>query len=189
MRLVLGLALLASAALAQPRAAEVFGQVGRSRLAGDEGWHGSVNSFGAGVVLPLTNKWAVDVDLQTGRRGSGVPPPESFSIRRTLLSPAIVRRWGTERLYGFAGGGVGLQVDATESTWRIYSGSPPVETGVGRGEHTDRAATLVGKLGIVAAPAGPLLIRGDLLLGTCCRRSGSGSGWVIAFRRTTPGRR
>jgi hypothetical protein len=158
------LALLAANCVAQPRAIEVLGQVGRSRFGGDEGSLGSATTFGAGAVLPLTAKWAVDVDVQTGSSEEDFPPPERFTIRRTLLSPAIVRRWGTERLYGFAGGGIGLQVDSTESVWRTYSGNPPVESGLGRGEYTDSAPTLVGKLGIAAAPAGPLLIRGDLLL-------------------------
>lgn len=165
MRAVFCLILLAASALAQPRAVEVFGQVGRSRFGGDEGSLGSATTFGAGAVLPLTSRWAVDVDLQTGSRDNDNQPLDQyFSIRRTLLNPAIVRRWGTERLYGFAGAGIGLQVDSRESTWRVYSGNPPVQTGIGRSETTDSAATLIGKMGIVAAPAGPLLIRGDLLL-------------------------
>lgn len=162
--IVLCLALLLLSAFAQPRAVEVFGLAGVSRLGGDEGWLGSAAAWGGAAVLPLIAKYAIDVDVQTAQLSRRIVSPDRFSIRRTLISPAFVRRWGAERVYGFAGGGIGAQIDQTHSSFRIFGGTPPEPTGTVEASNIDSAATFLGKTGIVISPIPKLLIRGDLLL-------------------------
>ncbi|HBY58896.1 MAG TPA: hypothetical protein DEH78_03685, partial [Solibacterales bacterium] len=132
-----------------PRAVEVFGLVGASRIGGDESSLGTAAAFGGAVMVPITGAWAVDLEVSTGRATQESPiPTESFSARRTYVSPAVVRRWGGERLYGFGGGGVGLAVDRTRTTFQSRDFVA-----------NDSGMTLLGKFGVVAAPSERLLLR------------------------------
>lgn len=146
---------------AQPRRPEIFGQIGRIRVGGDEGSLGSGTSFGGAVMIPITARWAADIDLQTVRTKSEVSTGEGFSQRTTLLAPAIVRRFGTTRFYGFAGGGIGGQFEQTES--RFFAGNPS-DLRLVTQSYSDSGAVLLGKLGFVAAVSERLLIRADLAL-------------------------
>lgn len=156
MRALRILFLCALPALAElPRTPEVFGQAGVLRLGEDEGSAGRGASFGGSAMLPITPKFAVDVEALTARVSSSEPPGERFSLRRTMLLPALVRRWGDEKVYGFAGGGVGAQFDRTH----IVSSSAGLNFRGG-----DNGMTLHGKGGVVAALTPRLLVRADALI-------------------------
>jgi hypothetical protein len=131
--------LLAVAAGAQPRPVELFGHVGRARLTGDEGSIGGATSYGGGVIVPITGKWAFHADVTTGRR---LPYFAPIAVRQTQFAPAVTRRWGTNRIYGFVGAGPGVQWESREKT----------------------AVMLHGTGGVVISPVSQLLIRGDMFV-------------------------
>lgn len=134
------LAAASVAAWSQPRAVEVWGNTGAARVGGDEGSLGSEVIYGAGVTLPFTRRLALEVDAQRVRAKRFTP------LTRVLISPALVWRWGRERVYGFAGGGLGAQIN------RIAA--PP--------SYTDYDATLHVRGGIVISPVERLIIRAEL---------------------------
>jgi len=144
---------------AQPRRVDAFGQVGWMRWAGDEGSLGGSAAYGGAVMIPLNRRWAVDVDVLTSVKRTDYEPDQYFRTRRTTLTPAVVARWGTDRVYGFVGGGVGGQWDA------IQFRRAPI---VGLPQSFDRTDTnfiyLLGKGGLVAVVTGRFLIRADLML-------------------------
>lgn len=49
------------------RAPEIFGHIGRFRAGTDEGAIGSAVSYGGLILIPLSARFAVDVDVQTSR--------------------------------------------------------------------------------------------------------------------------
>lgn len=145
--------------IAQPRRVDAFGQFGWMRWAGDEGSLGNAAAYGGAVMIPVTRRWAVDVDLLTSVQKTDFEPGQYFRTRRTTLSPALVARWGTDRVYGFIGGGVGNQWDA------IQFRRDPI---VGIPQSFDRTDSnflyLLGKGGVVAVVTNRLLFRADLML-------------------------
>jgi hypothetical protein len=147
---------------AQPKSVEMFGQIGKVRLGGDEGSVGGATSYGGALMLPFAHRWAVDVDAFHARRSIEHSPGMPFSVRRTLVIPGIVRRWGTEKVYGFAGGGLGLQHDRSESVFMSCS-LPDVCQPVWA-QYRDTGRALHGKLGVVGAVTPRLLIRGDVFM-------------------------
>lgn len=153
----------ASLLLAQPRAPEVFGQIGRVRVGGDEGSLGSGTTYGGAAMLPLTARWAVDVDVQTSRVGWEQSTGERFARRTTHISPAIVHRWGTARFYGFAGGGLGAEVASTRSRF-FASEQPGAPARLIDQSGSESGPALLGKLGFVAGITERLLVRADLSL-------------------------
>lgn len=158
--LLLSLGSIVSAEL--PRSVEVSAQVAALRLAGDEGSLGNAAAYGASVTVPLTPKWAVDVSFLTSRLDPWEDPTHYHAVRRTLLSPAIVRRFGNPRVYGFAGAGIGLESDATHIRWPYFSGDPPLQQGISESKYRNNGATLVVKGGVVWNPVSRLLVRGDI---------------------------
>lgn len=160
----LAVILLASIpALAQPVRPEIYGQVGVLRLAGDEGSLGSGVAYGGAVVLPFHRRWALDIDVITARATEDRPAPDLFTERRTLVLPSVIARWGNERIYGYAGGGAGLQSESSRVRGRIFT-SPTDPGSVFERESTVHGVTLHGKTGFVYSPAPHLVLRADLTL-------------------------
>jgi hypothetical protein len=104
---VLGLPLCA-----QPRRPEIFVNLGAFRAAGDESSLGTGASLGGSVVLPITRGFAIDIDAQLARTEPG-RSPDTFKLRRWLITPGLMYRWGNTRVYGFIGGGVGAELSRT----------------------------------------------------------------------------
>jgi hypothetical protein len=150
MRLHIGLLLLPLLLAEPPRRPEAFLNYGVLKWAGDEGWLGTSGGWGATAVLPLTPRLAVDIDVLTARRTEEVDPVRR---RRTLISPHLLYRFGAQRLYGYAGAGLGAQIDSFRG--RVLVGSPMEREVEGRG--AGRTIGVAG--GFVANPAGPVLIR------------------------------
>ena len=116
-----------------PRSIEVFGSAGIVKFGQDEGWGGSGAVYGGSVMLPVLPKLAIDVDIVTARDDTGrVTEQSEYSERRTLISPSLLYRFGTERAYGFVGGGAGavfersravtpfFRYDQSETFWSVH---------------------------------------------------------------------
>ena len=130
---------------AQPRSAEFFGLAGISRVAGDEGSLGTGLGVGGALHAPLMRRLAFDLDVtwtSASRDIGGVPDVETT---QTLVNPSLVYRWGSDRVYAFAGGGAGFQ-------------SAEV-----REQFDDNMVTFNVKGGVVARIRGRLLFRADIL--------------------------
>jgi hypothetical protein len=154
-RIVLIVTALAATCSAQPRAVDVWGTIGVTRAAGDEGSIGSAATVGAGVTAPITEKIAVEADIQRLHAGR-FPPGET----RIFVSPALIWRFGGERLYGFTGGGPGLQVDRGRVLQvEPRPGQQPIVT---ESSFTNFGLSLHGRGGIVANPTGRLIVRAEL---------------------------
>jgi hypothetical protein len=145
------LLLAACAAWAQPRAVEVFGQVGYGRANDDEGSVGSGAVFGGALTVPWTSRWAEDIAIQHQRTTRSPSPDFSFGTRRTLVSPALQYRRGSERSYGFVGFGAGVAI--AEAFFR-QRGQESASSNTGMTPHM--------RGGFVAAPAGRLLLRAEV---------------------------
>jgi hypothetical protein len=115
MRSVLAVAAASAAWSQPPRAPEVWGNVGIARAAGDESSLGSGVIYGAGASLPFTRRFAFEADIARLHADRFVP------FTRVLFSPAIVARWGKPNLYGFAGGGVGVQHDRGHTGGTVHA--------------------------------------------------------------------
>ena len=150
---VAALTLAACAAWRQPKAVEVFGQVGYGRANDDEGSVGSGALYGGALTVPWTSHWAVDVAIHHIRTTRATAPTWSFGTRRTLLSPAIQYRRGDEHAYGFVGFGAGA---AFQEAFFRQEGRETASSDTGLTLHT--------QAGFVAAPAGRFLLRADLYL-------------------------
>jgi hypothetical protein len=95
----------------------------------------------------LTRRLAADLDIaftSASRSFAGAP---DFETRQFLVSPSLVYRWGSEKAYAFAGGGIGF--DSSEIDDRFRS----------------QGATLNAKGGVVARIRGGLLFRADIVTG------------------------
>ncbi|MEZ5403386.1 MAG: hypothetical protein R2729_27140 [Bryobacteraceae bacterium] len=146
--------LFVAAAMAEaepPAKPELFAHGGFLRAGADEGWLSAGGSFGGTVVVPFASRFALDVDVAAASRtvsnfGS------DFRWRRTLLSPSVVWRKGSERAYFFLGGGVGGQFETTRfrSPERIA-------------EAPNARPTILFRTGGTGVIRGRLLWRGDLL--------------------------
>ncbi|MCZ2080042.1 MAG: hypothetical protein HUU41_14815 [Bryobacteraceae bacterium] len=105
-----------------PRSIEVFGSAGIVKFGQDEGWGGSGAVYGGSVMLPILPKLAIDMDVVTTTDDSGRETVQSdFSQRRTLVSPSLLYRFGTERAYGFVGGGAGAVFERSRAITPLYS--------------------------------------------------------------------
>ncbi len=164
MRLLIVL-LVSGAAVAQPpRRIEVYGNIGRAHLAEDEGSLGGATAAGAIMVAPITARFAIEADLQTASASREFLHEDRTTSRQSFLNGALVRRWGTGRIYGLMGGGAGVQWERTTSVGRVYTGNPPVETGRTEVTTHDTGATLHGKVGLVVAPVSGLVLRTDFIV-------------------------
>ncbi len=145
------LLLLALPLPAQSRRPEVFGNIGYGVVYEDEGSLGHGAVYGGAVHVPFARRWAADVEIQHVRTRRQTGGGEfAFGTRRTLLSPAILYRRGTDGLYWFGGGGIGARV---ETGFYEDSGS--------RFENRRRGWTIPLRTGFVAS-AGRLLVRAEL---------------------------
>jgi hypothetical protein len=153
------LGVLAVSCHAQPTAVELFGHVGVTRTGDDEGSLGPAVAVGGALMVPLRPRWAIDVDVQAARRSDDNFAGNQFRLRRIMFSPAIVYRRGSERVYGFVGGGAGGQFDETRITGvrEPVAGSQFAFTS----ENTTSGLTLHGKGGLVAQIFTNFLIRAD----------------------------
>ena len=143
------------AASAQPRAVEVWGNIGIANAAGDEGSIGTGAIYGAGVSLPFTSRLAFETNV-AGMRAERFAP-----VTRVLISPALVFRWGHDRLYGFAGGGLGLQIDRGEML-QFDLAPGETEPTITTRRFTDYGTALHGRAGIVAALTPKLIFRAEV---------------------------
>lgn len=110
------LLLLLSAALlaAQPRAVELYGTLGLLGGGGDESSAGKAAAYGGALTVPIFRKLALDLDVQTARFKRDFGPQSTYHRqKRWLISPSLLYRFGNERLYGFAGGGIGAELNRT----------------------------------------------------------------------------
>jgi len=161
---IAGLLFLASPLWCQPKAVEVFGQIGYGKAWDDDGSLGAGVVYGGTVTLPLSPRWAVDLDVQHNRTAYHASAGHTFGTRRTLVSPAILYRRGSDRVYWFAGGGFGGRIDHIYERWtgrpefRVsgYRTAIPVRTGVVGGvtKHLLLRADLYFVVGHVAPDAG-----------------------------------
>jgi hypothetical protein len=146
-------AAIAAAAEAQPRAVEVWGNIGAARAAGDEGSVGNGAIYGAGIGVPLVKGLTFELDV------AGMRAERFTSVARILVSPALVWRWGSERVYGFAGGGPGLQIDRSDEV-RIDFPGQPQQTVLTR-RFTEQALTLHGRGGAVVRLLPRVILRAE----------------------------
>lgn len=137
--------------LAQPESPEIFGHIGYGTAQGDEGSEGSGLVIGGAVHLPFAAHWAFDFDAQQIRTRRETGGPFSFGTNRTLLSPALVYRRGTEKLYWFGGGGIGARLETT------FTEGPN-----GRFSSSRQGWTIPLRTGIVAAISKRLLLRAEV---------------------------
>jgi hypothetical protein len=152
---LLMLAATCRSAWSQPSAVELWGSVGIAQAAGDEGSIGTGAIYGGGITAPFTGGLAFEVDVQ-GMRAERFNP-----VSRVFVNPAIVFRWGSERVYGFAGGGAGVQVDTGE---QLHFEFPPghAEPVVTTRSFRESRLTFHGRGGLVVSPRTRLIIRAEL---------------------------
>ncbi len=167
MRRLLLLFPLAVLLAAQPRAPEVYGTIGVLRGASDESSAGSAASYGGMLTVPLTRRLAVDLDVETARfkRNTG---GTYWRDRRWLISPSLLYRFGAnERVYGFAGGGIGAELNRTLTIERNFlpgyrpPGWEEIGPGVWKGSHSSTYRTLHARGGFVVSPLPHLVVRVD----------------------------
>ena len=139
---------------AQPNSVEVWGNVGPARVGGDEGSEGSGPIYGGGVAVPLSRRIAVEVDIARIRVDRFSPETHVF------ISPAIVWRWGSDRVYGFAGAGPGLVATSGLDYELVFPPGQAPES-IAR-DATRYSATVHGRGGFVYSPTGKILFRAEL---------------------------
>lgn len=167
--------------LAQPMDVEIFGHVGVVRASEDEGSLGNGLSYGGALTIPFSRRFAIDLDVQSARPERDFGSGAQFRSTQTLVSPGIVYRRGSERLYFFAGGGAGVEHTTWKRSFPMYdAGGTPAGYDVATTEST--GFVLNGKAGFVGAVTGRLLIRGDLLLGARYVAPHVGARIGIGFR-------
>jgi hypothetical protein len=149
---IAGLLFLALPLWCQPKAVEVFGQIGYGNAQGDDGSLGAGVVYGGTVTLPLSSRWAVDLDIQHTRTTSDVLARYTFGTRRTLVIPAILYRRGSDRVYWFAGGGFGGRID------HMYDRSP----GQPERRVSENGTAIPVRTGVVGGVTKHLLVRADL---------------------------
>jgi hypothetical protein len=149
---IAGLLFFALPLWCQPKAVEVFGQIGYGNAQGDDGSFGSGIVYGGTVTLPLSSRWAVDLDAQHTRTTYDVRAGQTFGTRRTLVSPAILYRRGSDRVYWFAGGGLGGRID------QMYDRGP----GQPERRVSENGTAISVRTGVVGGVTKHLLVRADL---------------------------
>lgn len=96
-------------------AVEVYALTGsyyHGNAAGSANWE---YQFGAGILAPITRKWAAILDVTTSESkdivdfdGQGGPYAR-FRERRYVFAPSIVRMWRFDRFSFYAGGGIAAE--------------------------------------------------------------------------------
>jgi hypothetical protein len=138
-----------------PKAVEVWGSVGVAHAAGDESFIGTPFAYGAGVSLPLGRRFAVNVAAEQMR------PARFNPLTRAFVGPSLVWRWGNERVYGFAGGGVGVQID--RELRFLYDSVPGQQPVVSQARVTDSGPAISGQAGVVFNPVARLIVRAEVV--------------------------
>ena len=149
---IAGLLSLALPLWCQPKAVEVFGQIGYGNAQGDDGSFGAGVVYGGTLTLPLSPRWAVDLDIQHNRTTYDASAGHTFGTRRTLVSPAILYRRGSDRVYWFAGGGFGGRID------QMYDRRP----GLPESRRSENGTAIPMRTGFVGGVTKHLLVRADL---------------------------
>ena len=167
------------AAIRDTPQAELFAHVGAFRAGSDGGTIGRGPTYGGTVVVPLPGRFALDLDGQTGvaeRTHQFVEGRISYRTRRTLVTPSLVYRFGTPRLYGFVGGGAGAQFERSRSrqTGVTPTGQPwrEVEPGVFELDQSDVTRMLSMRTGLAALVTKNVGLRGDVYI----------AGWHVGAR-------
>jgi putative cofactor-binding repeat protein len=175
------------------RSPEIFAHIGRYVAADDNGDLGSAISYGTLMVVPFSARWAADVGLQMSRvrlatetsiGDDGTPLVFDNTIRRTLVVPSLIYRFGIESVYGLVGGGLGLEFEAW--TTRVndpsaFPGSHEVAPALFERTRSKVNPAPSFRAGIVAFPTHRLGIRGDVYLTGYSRGVRVGIGY--RFRR------
>ena len=152
------------------RAPELFATLGYWRLGSDEGAIGHGPSLGGGVMLPLWRALALAVDVRSGEIVKPFAPwhPSEYRTRRTLIVPSVVSRFGTRRAYGYAGAGVGAELERSRTMW---TGRPPsgqawreVAPSVFELIQSDTGRTLSGTAGFAAFPTRRVGVRAEIFI-------------------------
>lgn len=197
-RRLLGLALLAVlvfivpvAGSAQTRRVEVFGMLGANKttvdIAEDPTGNLSIDtgaSYGAALMIPLLSSLALDVDIQSASQEKtfallGIDL--SLKTRETLISPSLVWRKGTDRVYFFIGAGVGL--NALRMTSAVAFINPINQESITQNvKVTSNDASLNIKLGVVGALTDHFLIRGDALVVGASDRANVTARFGVGYR-------
>ncbi|MCX6638554.1 MAG: hypothetical protein NT090_26160 [Acidobacteria bacterium] len=169
---IAGLLFLALPLWCQPKAVEVFGQIGYGNAYEDDGSLGSGIVYGGAVTLPLSPRWAVDLDVQHNRTTYDASTEYTFGTRRTLVSPAILYRRGSDRVYWFAGGGFGGRID------HMYGRNP----GQPAYRVSEDGTTIPVRTGVVGGVTKHLLVRADLYFVFACLAPDAGVKLGIGYR-------
>jgi hypothetical protein len=171
------------------RSPEIFADVGDYVAADDNGDIGSAISHGAMIVVPFSARWAAEADVQMSRvrlatetsiGSDNAPLVFDDMLRRTLVLPTVIYRFGMEKVYGLVGGGVGLEFEQRTSRAVQPSGSPGShEVAPGMFERT-RSKTNPApsfRAGIVGFLTNRLGIRGDVYVAGYSRGARVGIGY------------
>jgi hypothetical protein len=168
-----------AARIASVRAMELSGHVGLFRAGSDEGTIGKGPTYGGTLVVPVRRGFALDLDVQTGlaeRHHRFVEGSVTYRTRRTLVIPSLIYRFGTTRLSGFVGGGVGAQFERSQSRQRgvTPTGQPwlEIEPGVFELDQSDVSRMLSMRTGFAAFVTEKIGLRGDVLV----------AGWHVGAR-------
>jgi hypothetical protein len=169
------------------RAPEVFVHIGRFRAGSDEGAIGNAPSYGATVTVPVSRRFAADLDYQTSNVTTTHNLPYdlfTYETRRRLVVPSLLYRFGRNLAYGFIGGGIGAEFiddlyrhDYRPESWPPGTRPPPagwpeLPTGVLE-SYTSRTRRITSfRGGVVAFPTRRLGVRGDLYI----------AGWHLGAR-------
>ena len=160
---------------------EVFVHIGRFRAGSDEGTIGNAPSYGGTVTIPISRRFAADLDYQTSnvtRNTSLTHHLFTYETRRKLIIPSLLYRFGREIVYGYVGGGIGAEFD--DDTYRrdyrpefTPPGLPPENPpGIIETYTSDVKRVTSFRGGVVAFPTRRLGVRGDLYM----------AGWHLGAR-------
>jgi hypothetical protein len=169
---IAGLLFLALPLWCQPKAVEVFGQIGYGKPGDDDISLGAGVVYGGAVTLPLSPRWAVDLDVQHSRTTYDASAGHTFGTRRTLVSPAILYRRGSGRVYWFAGGGFGGRID------HMYGRNP----GWPEFRRSGNGTASPVRTGVVGGVTKHLLLRADLYFVFACLVPDAGVKLGIGYR-------
>jgi hypothetical protein len=160
------------------RAPEGFVHLGSFRAASDEGLIGIAPSYGGTVTIPISRRFAADLDYQTShvtKTSNSWTELFTYETRRKLVVPSLLYRFGQELVSGFIGGGIGAEWD--NSTYRLDSrpesrlmypppprGSPEIPPRVVETHTSDLRRIMSFRGGVVAFPTRHLGVRGELYM-------------------------
>lgn len=118
--------------------------------------------------MPLARRLAVDIGAQNARIVRQSAPSTYYRVRRWVVSPSLLYRFGNPRVYGFAGGGVGTEVNRSLTIEGNFlpdyrpPGWEEIGPGVWKTSHAWRRTTIHARGGFVVAPVRHLVVRVDL---------------------------